>query len=121
MGKQKKRKVTSAQEKKIEKAAEVKRSVSKKIPHPGLGGRSKKAIVNEYKEPKSSLNLSLTATAKLRLKQEWSVKYKLPLTDVFEQIARSDECMEAVPEILNLEERSEEIRQLRAEAKKRGK
>ena len=95
------------------KASKVNRKVSRKFPQPGRGGRKKQAILSEYNEPKSSLNLSLTATAKLKLKQEWSEKYNLPLTDIFEQLARSPQCMETVPKILKLEERSQIIQKLR--------
>lgn len=113
--------ITEEQAQKIKKASEVDPKISKKIPHPGLGGRKRKAILNEYNEPKSKLNLSLTATAKLNFKEKWSQKYELPLSDIFEQLARSPKCLELVAQELDLAKRSEKVKELRQEAKKKHK
>lgn len=111
-------KITEKHTEKIKLASKVDTNISRKLPHPGLGGRKREAILNEYQEPKDKLTLSLTATAKLNLKEQLSKKYKLPLTDIFEQLARSPECLEMVAEQLKLEERSQKIKRLRQDAKK---
>ena len=89
-----------------------------KIPHPGKGGRKKGQPVSEYEEVKVKLNLSLTKTAKDKL-FELARNYGLPLSDVFEQLSRSDNCLKFIQEELDLKGRAEKVRQLRLEAKSR--
>ena len=107
--------VTEEQSQKIKKAAEVDHRISKKMPHPGLGGRIKGAILNEYGEPKTRLNLSVTPTAKLIFK-EWAEEYDLTVADVMERLARSSKCLEFATQELDLAGRSEEVKRIRQEA-----
>jgi len=79
-----------------------------KLPHLGKGGRKKGKNVNDYDEVKNKLNLSLTPTAKNKF-YSLSQKYKLPISEIFELLARSSECLKFIETQLDLKERSKEI------------